>query len=222
MRVVIWDIWTRLFHWTLVACVFFLLFSGKTGTAFFEWHRPIGEAVAALILFRLCWALWGSSNNRLVTFFSHPFKAFGHLGHLFKRNMPPERGHNAAGGWASFAMLFLIGVQAVTGLFIADEDELLEGALYNSISSDRAEQLLDIHYINSSLIIAIVIVHVLMITLYRVWGKVNLVFPMITGKMNWPEAEPVPQMKIQHWAIGAITVAGAFLTIAMLTGWLEF
>lgn len=220
MRIVIWDIWTRLFHWSLVLCVAFLLFSGKTGNGFFDWHRYIGEGVAGLILFRLCWGLWGSSNARLGGLFSNPVKALSHIGHLFKRILPPERGHNAAGGWASVAMIVLIAIQAVSGLFIADEDELLEGVFYGDISGAWTEKLLEVHYLNSSVILALVIVHILMIIIYRIWGKVNLLFPMISGRMSWPESHPVPDLKIQHWAVGLMTALAVLSIVALGLGWI--
>lgn len=221
-RIVIWDIWVRLFHWSLVCCVFFLLFSGKTGNGFYDWHRYVGEVVGALILFRVCWGIWGSSNSRLSRLFSHPGNAITHLKHLISRALPPERGHNPAGGWASLAMLILIATQAITGLFIADEDELLEGAFYDSISSDWSEQLLQIHYFNSGLIISIVIVHILMIIVYRLWGKVNLVRPMFTGSMHWPEKTEIPPMTIRHWLFGLTTAFAVFSIMGFLTGWFTF
>ena len=191
-RVLIWDIWTRLFHWSLVLCVLFLLFSGKTGNGFYEWHRYVGEAVFALLLFRLCWGFLGSSNNRLSSLVTHPKKGIGHFRALIHREVPVERGHNAAGGWAVLVMLLLLSFQALTGLFIADEEELIEGAFYNSIAGDLSEELLHLHHFNSGLIIAIVVVHVLMIAIYHFWAKTNLVSRMISGKGKWADGSEVP------------------------------
>lgn len=218
-RIVIWDIWIRLFHWSLVCCVFFLLFSGKTGNGFYDWHRYVGEVVAALILFRVAWGLWGTSNNRLSVLVSNPVNALTHLKHLFSKTLPPERGHNPAGAWASLLMLLLIALQAVSGLFIADEDELLEGAFYGSLSSEWSEQLLQIHYFNSGLIISIVIVHILMIVIYRLWAHINLVSPMITGMMQWPDKITPPPLTTNHWLAGFFTALAAFAVTGFFTGW---
>lgn len=221
-RIVIWDIWIRLFHWSLVCCVFFLLFSGKTGNGFYNWHRYAGEVVGALILFRVGWGLWGSSNSRLTGLVSSPGKALSHLKHLYQKTLVPERGHNPAGGWATLTMLVLIAIQAITGLFIADEEELLEGAFYDDIPGEWSTELMQIHTFNSGLILSIVIVHVLMIVIYRVWGKVNLVGPMITGAMHWPNNLPVPPIAIRHWTIGLITIFAVFVTTGFFTGWFTF
>lgn len=221
MHIIVWDIWTRLFHWGLVICILFLLYSGKTGSGFFDWHRFAGEVALALICFRLCWGLWGSSNNRLNNFFANPLTAVTHLMHLFSRSVTPERGHNAAGGWASFAMICLIALQAITGLFISDEDELIEGAFYADISSSWSEQLLQIHYFNSSLIIALVVVHISMVIIYRIWGRLNLIKPMITGRMAWPESLQVPNIIVQHWLAGLVTAIAVFTIIGLTVGWID-
>jgi len=220
-RIPIWDPWIRLFHWSLVFCVFFLLFSGKTGNGFYDWHRYVGECVFGLILFRLGWGIWGSSNGRLGSLFTHPAKSWSHLIHLFQRTLTPERGHNPAGGWATLIMLALIGIQATTGFFIADEEEFLEGALYSNVSSDWAEQLLQVHYLNANFIIAMVIVHIVMIFLYWIWAKVNLIKPMLSGSMEWRESSATPAYKPGHWLAGLITLSAAVVATALISGWFQ-
>lgn len=39
----IWDLWIRLFHWSLAAIIVLLLVSGETGWMFLEWYRIAGE-----------------------------------------------------------------------------------------------------------------------------------------------------------------------------------
>jgi len=221
-RVLTWDIWTRLFHWSLVFCVLFLLFSGKTGNGFYEWHRYVGEAVFALLLFRICWSFFGSANNRLTALFTHPKKSINHIGALIRRDVAPERGHNPAGGWAVLLMLLLLSFQALSGLFIADEEEFIEGAFYNSIPGDWSEELLQMHHFNSGLIIAIVVAHILMIAIYHFWGKTNLVRGMLTGRTLWPDGSQAPAVRFRHWSVGLIVACCIFAVVGLLTGWFSF
>jgi len=200
-RVLIWDIWTRLFHWSLVLCVLFLLISGKTYTGFYDYHRYVGEAVAALLLFRVCWSFFGSTNNRLSTLVTHPKKSIDHFLALFRREVVPERGHNPAGGWAVLIMLFLLSFQAVSGLFIADEEELIEGAFYKTLP---------------------VVAHVFMIAIYRIRGKTNLVGRIINGRVEWPDQVPVPQVRFRHWSAGLAIACVVFAVVGLLTGWFSF
>ena len=117
----LWDIWVRLFHWSLVLAVLFQLFNGETGNGFYDWHRLLGEIILALLIFRLLWGLVGSVPARLLPLIRSPVAAISHLKHLLQGHVPPEPGHNAAGGWAVLMLLALLLVQAGTGMVIADE-----------------------------------------------------------------------------------------------------
>ena len=215
----IWDIWIRVFHWSLVASVGFMLISGETGFLFFDWHRKIGELVLVLILFRLIWGFIGSSNARLIQLIVNPLRAFTHLTHVAKGSAPQERKHNAAGGWAVLIMLALISFQAISGIFIADEDELIEGAFYGSLSYDLSERLLHLHHLNADILMIIVGAHVVMVFFYLFRAGQNLIVPMITGKMRWRENEAPPEVTFANPVIGLVLAIVCFGAIGLLFGW---
>ncbi len=216
----IWDVWVRLFHWSLVITVGFLLVSGTTGAGFFDWHRLAGEIALALILFRLFWGVVGSGNARLGALFSHPKHALSHIGDLLKRSPHQERGHNAAGGWAVLAMLGLILFQALTGLFIADDEGWVQGALHSMVSVDLSDTLYNLHHQVATLIKLLVLVHVIMILVYFVLGRQNLVKPMITGMMNWQSKTTAPEVRFGNFFVGLAGALIAFLVVALVAGWL--
>ena len=215
----IWDIWIRLFHWSLALAVGFLLYTGLTGNLFFDWHKTAGEFVLMLIVFRLVWGVVGSSNARLGQLIKSPVQAVKHLKQFAARDLPQERGHNAAGSWAVVAMLSIVGTQATTGLFIADEDEFLEGAFYGNVSSDFSDLLYRIHHINADLIKIIVALHIGMVVLYLLYAKVNLLKPMITGKFRWLSDKVAPDVKFQHWWVGALSLFFCAAAVGLLLGW---
>lgn len=217
----VWDLWVRLFHWSLVCTVGFQLISGQTGAGFFDWHRFAGEIVLALIVFRLLWGIVGSSNARLASFVSHPKHAIGHLRDLAKKSLHQERGHNAAGGWAVLAMLFLILVQAVTGMFISDDEEWVEGAFFGALPTDVSDTLYNIHHTNAVLLQVLVLVHITMIILYYVLGKQNLLKPMITGWMNWQSKQRAPDVQFGNFFIGLFIAVFSFAAVALLVGWIK-
>lgn len=218
-RVRIWDIWIRLFHWTLAFAVVFLLISGTTGWQFYEWHRNVGEAVLALILFRLCWGVVGSGNARLLPLLASPFKAMQHLGHVARGNVEPERGHNAAGGWAVLGMLLLILFQAVSGLFIADEDELQEGAFYGVLSSDASDRLMQLHYLNADILKAVIALHLIMVLIYAIRASQNLFKPMVTGWINWPADVKLPAVFFQRFWVGLLLIVLCLLLVGRVLSW---
>ncbi|MEM7259195.1 MAG: cytochrome b/b6 domain-containing protein [Pseudomonadota bacterium] len=215
----IWDIWVRLFHWSLVITVGFLLISGETGAGFFDWHRLAGEIALALILFRLAWGIVGSSNASISALIRSPKAALTHLRDLTRRNPHQERGHNAAGGWAVFAMLLLILVQATTGLFISDDEGWVHGALHGIVSTDLSDSLYNLHHQVAGLIKLLVIVHIVMIAVYFVVGRQNLVKPMITGVMKWQSEKAAPEVHFGSFFIGLCLLVAAFIVAALIGGW---
>lgn len=215
----VWDIWVRLFHWSLATAVAFQLVSGLTGWQFFDWHRTAGEVVLALVLFRLMWGVLGSANARLGALVRAPAAAFRHLGELARRDVPPERRHNAAGSWAVLALLLMLGVQAMTGMLIADEDEFVEGAWYGAVDDAMSERLYRVHQFNAELLEALVLVHVAMIAIYFFWARRNLLLPMITGRMRWPANVPLPPLALQRWWVGVPLAALALGAVGLAGGW---
>lgn len=215
----IWDIWVRLFHWSLAFSVLFLLFSGETGVGFYDWHRLVGEFVLLLLAFRLCWGFFGSSNASLLSLFKSPVAAFSHLKSLLSGDVRAERGHNAAGGWAVLALLLLCSVQALTGLFIADEDELIEGVFYGTFGSDTSNWLYSIHHTNAELLQILVAVHVLMVFFYLFRAGQNLIKPMITGRMLWQGSTAAPEVQFAKPVLGLVFLAVCYLLLAYLFQW---
>ena len=61
----VWDLPTRLFHWSLVLCVVGLIISGNIGGNAMVWHFRLGYAVFTLLLFRLVYGLVGPRQARL-------------------------------------------------------------------------------------------------------------------------------------------------------------
>ncbi len=216
----IWDVWVRLFHWSLVLAVGFLFISGETGAGFFDWHRLAGEIVLALVVFRLFWGIVGSSNARLLSLVVNPLRAVSHLRELAARKAPQERGHNAAGGWAVLVMLLLLFVQAITGMFIADDEEWVEGAFHGVLPSANTDFLYNIHHMNAGLLQLLVLIHVVMIAVYFLFAKQNLIRPMITGRIKWLSDREPPVVRFGSFITGLICFVAVFVAVAMAANWL--
>jgi len=222
MLIRVWDGWTRSFHWCFAAAVIFLLFSGETGFLFFEWHKQIGEFVLLLLLFRVLWGTFGSSNARLFSLVSNPKHALSHLAKLIRGKVYQERGHNAAGGWAVLLMLLLVGFQAVSGLFIADEDELIEGTFYGLLGSDITDQLLQLHHLNAKFLMALVGTHIFMVFFYLLRAKQNLIKPMITGRMSWTQSGSAPPVNWVPFPVGLVLFFVCLGVVGWGLGWFRF
>jgi cytochrome b len=71
MKIRIWDLPTRLFHWLLVMAVIGSFVSVKLGGNAMIWHGRFGYLVLALIFFRIIWVLWERIMRALCISFDH-------------------------------------------------------------------------------------------------------------------------------------------------------
>ena len=61
--IVVWDLPTRLFHWTLVVLIVLQYASGEFDLLSMEWHYRLGYATLALIVFRVLWGFFGCKHQ---------------------------------------------------------------------------------------------------------------------------------------------------------------
>lgn len=211
----VWDAPTRLFHWTLVALVAGMWFSGKQGGDWLEYHIFCGVALAALLLFRLVWGVVGSQTARFASFVKGPASILRYLrGELPERDAP---GHNPLGGWMVVAMLLALLAQVATGLFAADIDSYLyDGPLAKHIDSSLAESLTNVHKLLFNGILALVALHLTAIIMYRLVKKQNLVLPMLTGYKKM--AGDAPRLKFASGllALGLALGCAALARVVLL------
>lgn len=186
IRVRVWDLPTRLFHWLLLILVAISIFTGNAGGLhIMEWHELSGFAILALLLFRIAWGLVGSRHARFADFVKGPRAVLAYAKAWLHERHSPWIGHNPLGGWSVVAMLISLLVQATTGLFSHD-DILTKGPLAGSVSKATSNFLTGIHEANATVLYILIAVHVGAIIAYRVVKRQNLVRPMITG---WAAAE---------------------------------
>jgi cytochrome b len=181
----VWDRATRLFHWLLVVAV-----AAAYGSAWFHrpaLHRASGFAVLALLLFRLAWGFAGSDTARFAQFLRSPAAALRQLAKLPAGAPDRAVGHNAACGWATVIILAVLAAEAGTGLApIAAAHARMAWAL-----------------------LGVIALHLLAVLAYAVFGRQDLVRPMMTGRKRLPGATPAPRMMSQALALVLLLIAGA-------------
>lgn len=113
-KVDVWDLPTRLFHWSLLALVLIAWFTGEEeGTAALI-HRTAGEAIAGLIVFRVIWGFAGGERARFADFAAGPAAIIAHVRDLFSQQPKRHLGHNSLGGVAVFLLLAIVTGTVVT------------------------------------------------------------------------------------------------------------
>ena len=210
----VWDLPTRLFHWTLVLLVIAMVWTGWTGKL--DLHMTLGQAVLSLVLFRLVWGFTGNRYARFSEFVAGPMAGLRYLGTLFGRPGPNYVGHNPVGGWAMLAMLGLLALQAGTGLFTSD-DIVTDGPLFSKVSGSTAALLGSIHRRAIWVLLAVIAIHLLSSVFYLTIKRENLVTPMITGRKTAPATlEAQGGHPLLALAILAVCAAVVFGGIALV------
>lgn len=186
----IWDLPTRIFHWVLVAGIFFMWYSTEISDSLMDRHAQVGEFLLALILFRIIWGFVGSESSRFTSFLKSPKRAVNYAKTIFSRKPSWHAGHNPLGGWMVIALLLAVLGQASTGLFTSD-DIMIEGPLYAIAPSGLVDFMSGIHHWLFNVLIGLIVVHVASILYYRIFKRTNLISAMVKGDAPWPENEPL-------------------------------
>jgi cytochrome b len=201
----IWDLPTRIFHWALAVLVVAAFVSAKIGGNAMVWHGRLGLAILGLLTFRIVWGFVGSTYARFAQFVRGPAAIRAYLKGAWQ-----GQGHNPVGAFSVLALLGILSVQAVTGLF-ANDDIAFEGYLYTLVGSELSGRITGIHHLLEKALMLFVALHVGAIAFYAHVKKHNLVKPMLTG---WADGKPCESAK----GGGAVAFIAAML-IAAATVW---
>ena len=206
----VWDLPTRLFHWSFVVSIVGAFLTGREGNLF--WHEIFGLAALGLFVFRIIWGFVGHESARFKTFIVGPKKIWFYLTGLTRRRNQPTPGHNPLGALSVLALLGLMGTLGVTGLWTGD-DILYEGPL-TFLAPDWAGFAGRWHVLLQELILPLVGLHLAALAAHRVFLKERLVQRMITGGSD--EAAPEPT-RTRAGLILLVACVGAAMSLAALS-----
>ncbi len=178
-RVRVWDLPTRLFHWSLVVAVVGLIVTGSLGGNWMEWHLRLGYAAMTLLLFRLAWGLLGGHWSRFGNFLYSPITVWRYL----KGRGAPELnvGHNPLGALSVFTMLTVLIAQVTSGLF-SDDEIAFFGPLTRWVNLETVQLSTEYHTeIGKPLLILLVALHLLALLYHRLFKGERLVRAMVSG-----------------------------------------
>lgn len=214
-KVVIWDAPTRLFHWLTV-----ILVAAAYATWRFDWmdwHVGVGDALLALVVFRLVWGFLGSETARFAGFVASPRAAFTHLMHMFRREPDREIGHNPAGGWMVLVLLALLLGETLSGLYI-NNDIADEGPLTHVVPAPISNLIDTLHTVLWWTLLAAVTLHALAVAVYWTAKGQNLVLPMVTGRKTLPPETRAPALVGPLRAL--LILGGSVLAVTALINFL--
>ncbi len=186
----VWDLPTRLFHWTLALTLVGSVVSAKIGGGAMVWHMRFGLVVLALIAFRLLWGVLGGRWSRFASFLYAPATLLRYLRGQARPDEHLEVGHNPLGSFSVFALLGFLALQVATGL-VADDEIANLGPLNRFVSSATAGQATGWHKnYGQWILIALVVMHVAAILFYLLKKRQNLIRPMLLGDKELASTTP--------------------------------
>lgn len=179
----VWDLPTRVFHWSLVALVLIAYFSGEGrpyGLPYWI-HIVSGYAVGLLVAFRLVWGLFGGEHARFGAFVRGWAAVKDHARSIVRLSPLRTPGHNPIGGWMIVLMLVMLFLIVVTGLLAQDKTGGT-GPLTGLIPRQFMYMIGDFHSFLGGAILVVAGVHVAGVIVESVLNRENLVRAMVTGE----------------------------------------
>ena len=210
-RILVWDLATRLFHWLTLTMVVAAYFTWRMD--WMKWHAWTGDAVLALIFFRIVWGFVGSDSARFSHFVARPRVVASYLAHLLVRAPDRQVGHNPAGGWMVLLLLTLLLGQAISGILVNNE-VAVNGPLGDLVTTPVANLVTDLHTILWDALLGAIALHVLAILVYALVKGQNLLLPMLTGYKVLPKEVSAPRAASATRAL-AVLAAGTGAAVAL-------
>lgn len=206
-HILVWDLPTRLFHWTLLLLVVTAWATAENDLM--DYHKLTGYGILTLLLFRLVWGFVGSTHSRFADFIHRPRTALNYAKDMKAGKPSPYVGHNPLGGWMVAGLLLILLTQAGSGLFASD-DVMTEGPLHHWVSESISGVLTELHKINFVFLLVLVAAHAGAILAYRFLKGENLVLPMLTGYKTTSVTSSVPKTSAV-WLAALVLVAASTL-----------
>jgi len=212
--VVVWDLFVRIFHWSLVAGVTTAAVTGFfIGATAIDVHVWVGIGLLALVIARIAWGFFGSPFARFAAFVVGPRKVLHHIVELQEGTAGRHLGHNPLGAWMILTILAGIIFLAVSGLIIWG-GIFAHGPFMGYYDYDDAEPLLWVHWWVALGLLGLIALHIFGAVFEGKRVRENLVRAMITGfketRENDDGATSVAAEK------GPRPVMTALITIAVL------
>ena len=205
-RIQVWDVFVRVFHWTVVAAFFIAYFTEDDLLTLHVWA---GYTIGVFLILRVLWGFIGPKHARFRDFIYRPFAVWSYVVDLVTFRAKRYLGHSPAGGAMVLALLIGLSATIWTGLELYAVEENAgplaavstnaEGSsagpskLLVFVSEDEGqnehegrdgeggESWEDLHETLANLMLALVILHVAGVALASIEHRENLVRAMVTG-----------------------------------------
>ncbi|MCK5445670.1 MAG: cytochrome b/b6 domain-containing protein [Rhodospirillaceae bacterium] len=179
-RLTVWDLPTRIFHWSFAFMVIFAFATHEADGAFLWLHVYSGTLLIGFVAFRLVWGVIGSRYVLFADFVRNPTEVAEYAARLFTFRAPYVAGHNPLGGWMVIVMLGVVALTSLTGMTITEDGYV--GPLAHLAFGEMD----DLHEGLGGFIMVLAAAHVVGVLAHLVLTRENLPRAMITGIKHAP------------------------------------
>ncbi len=214
IKIRVWDLPVRIFHWGLVGFV-------ATGliTGFFspEWwmgiHVWAGYGTVLLVVFRLVWGVFGSEFSRFETFSFTPAEIIAHIRELIFLRPHHFIGHNPAGAMMIFALVFILSAITLSGLLVLGGEEN-QGPLAGAINYWVGDFAGEVHLVLTIILMVLISLHIMGVFIETRLTRENLIKSMVDGYKIIPHGKSAPERRLSR----PLAAAACLLAFASLAG----
>jgi len=200
----VWDFPTRFIHWCFPFGIGLLWWTGETGRM--EWHSYVGYTLVVLVATRFAWGFVGSFHSRFRNFVRGPGTVMSYLrGSSTRMPEGADRtspspasdsnstavGHNPLGAYSTLALLSVLLLQGVSGMFSID-DVAFDGPLAYYFEGDYIDLASQWHDVGWNVLQGLIALHLAAIAWYQLKKSQPLIQTMWFGSRPDRESEHKP------------------------------
>ena len=189
----VWDLFVRIFHWTVVVS-FFIAYVTEDDVMWL--HELAGYIILALVITRIIWGIIGSQYARFTNFVYPPSVIKQYFNDSLQFKSKRYLGHNPLGGAMVILLLLMLILTSWSGIEADGEGfsgraainiELVKSAVADDDDDEHEEDSgnelwEDIHELLANATLFLIFVHVIGVLFSSVAHGENLVRAMITGR----------------------------------------
>ena len=173
----LWALPTRIFHWGFAASIIASYVTGEAQSLI--WHERFGLIALGFVSFRILWGFIGPREAHFANMLQSITIIYDYLRACARLAPPHYAGHNPLGGLSTIAMILVMAIMAISGLFMRDN------VLYSAPLADIAPVLISpatwLHYTLHDLVLPLIALHIIALFVHRYLFGERLIRRMIQG-----------------------------------------
>jgi len=171
-QIKVYDVPTRIFHWTFGILFLISFVIAKTvddDSLLFSYHMISGLILSFTVFLRILWGVFGTHYAKFKNFDLSLKSLINYFKGVLTNSNPRWPGHNPASSWGTIIMFIIVLSLGFTGMFM---------------TKGYKEELEDAHELLANSFLILVILHILGIVIHSLQHRDQIALSMLTGNKN--------------------------------------